>query len=162
MVEDWGDDIGLANSDGEPENHHYFTTEGIPPPEPDGLGPTHFSPGHRQFLPFPRRLHPLLQEQPHLRQALKGTSSASQLPQFGSLQTAANPRPPQYQAPPVLPTQGKASFKRPPHRVFVAEIPGGSKGVLWTPSVQTTLFSKKVLVCIEAFVRTMAMSNQAF
>ena len=33
-------------------------------------------------------------------------SSASQLPQFGSLQTAPDPRPPQYKAPPVLPTQG--------------------------------------------------------
>ena len=32
MVEDRGDDIGLANSDGEPETHHPFTSEGIPLP----------------------------------------------------------------------------------------------------------------------------------
>ena len=52
-------------------------------------------------------------------------SSASQVPQFGSPQTAPNPRPPQYKVPPVLPTQGKASFKGPPHRAFVAEIRPG-------------------------------------
>ena len=50
-------------------------------------------------------------------------SSAPQVPQFGS--PAPDPRPPQYKAPPVLPTQGKASFKGPPHRVFVAEIRPG-------------------------------------
>ena len=38
VVEDRGDDIGLVNSDGEPETHHPFTTEGIPLPEPDGYG----------------------------------------------------------------------------------------------------------------------------
>ena len=37
VIEDRGDDIGLANSDSEPETHHPFTSEGIPVPEPDGL-----------------------------------------------------------------------------------------------------------------------------
>ena len=141
------------NSDGEPDTHQPFTTDGIPLPEPDGLvrGSNRVQPRSSSVPAVPQKapptvtgassssagpkvpykVPPVVPPRPNRPVAPEVTagqgaaSSASQLPQFGSPQTAPDPRPPQYKAPPVLPTQGKASFKCPPHTFFVAEIRPG-------------------------------------
>ena len=152
IVEDRGDDIGLVNSDGEPETHHPFTTEGIPPPEPDGLvrGANRVQPRSSSVPAVPQKAPPTVtggssssagpkvpykvppvipprpnRTAPEVTVGQGAASSAPQVPQFGSPQVAPDPRPPQYKAPPVLPTQSTVSFKGPPHRVFVAEIRPG-------------------------------------
>ena len=71
VVEERGDDIGLANSDGEPETHHPFTTEGIPLPEPDGLirGANRVQPRSSSVPAVPQKAPPTVTGAPLLRQA---------------------------------------------------------------------------------------------